>query len=612
MHSFKEGMDEFESASKAEEEEGIDSNSDKMSYLSLYSIKGDLSYTRKVIIALLIMGLLLSISILGWYFVKDDKNASPTDSDNTVSTKEFIRAKGRTLVVGDDEQIIQLRGINFNNYHWEMDASLIINSDHHSEIDFQRVANMGMNVIRFNLNYVIFEDDESPYVYKQEGWEWLNRNINWAKKYGVYLIIDMHVPQGGYQGGTEEGVALWNDIENQNRLKALWKAIAERYKNETIIVAWDLINEPTPQTQEEWKTLAQELIDEIRSVDQNHLIIVEITYSCDYCLFLVNDDNVIYDFHFYDPMGYTHQYSYFTGMGDGGKYPDPDVSVLPTDFVFADAVENPTPPLGDSDWTFYDGNLYKVTNSQIISGIPSFSCGINQGTVYFDDFVINEYDENQNFVRQIISVDVEDVEEWWNLDSIDPFISLPKWWLSWSEDGGGTSATAQIGHRGNNSLSISGVTSAYTLSNPNLIFAVKQGYHYQISGWMKGVGITDESGQITIEFGELPEGEEFVPVDKNYLEDTLLSYIEFGTTHNVPMNVGEFGLTKWCFKNNKGGLTWVSDMLELFEQNGVNFQYWDYHSDDFGLYQNIAGLPDPALANQELIDLFTEFFHSSN
>ncbi|MFQ5859074.1 MAG: right-handed parallel beta-helix repeat-containing protein, partial [Anaerolineae bacterium] len=42
-------------------------------------------------------------------------------------------------------------------------------------------------------------------------------------------------------------------------------------------------------------------------------------------------------------------------------------------------------------------------------------------------------------------------------------------------------------------------------------------------------------------------------------------------------------------------------------QYGVHFQYWDYHSDDFGLFRNTEGLPDPASANQELIDLFAEF-----
>ena len=74
------------------------------------------------------------------------------------------------------------------------------------------------------------------------------------------------------------------------------------------------------------------------------------------------------------------------------------------------------------------------------------------------------------------------------------------------------------------------------------------------------------------------------------------------------MNVGEFGLMKWCFEDDKGGLTWVGDMLEILDQYGVNSQFYDYHSGDFGVYQNGEGLPDPTSGNQGLIDLFTEFF----
>ena len=527
------------------------------------------------------------------------------ESDTPVH-KDFIKQSGCNLVVGDEQ--VHLRGINFNNYHWEKDPLLIVGSDHHSEIDFQRVAHMGMNVIRFNLSYVIFEDDDNPYVYKQTAWDWLDQNIRWAKKYGLYLIFDMHVPQGGYQGGTNEGCALWENKENQKRLKSLWRTIAERYKNESTIAAWDLINEPTPPDQHQWKVLAQELIDEIRSVDQNHLIIVEIAYIDDYSLFCVEDENVMYDFHFYHPFEYTHQYSYYVGRGDGGVYPDPDVSVLPSEFVWADEIENPKVLPGDSDWQFYQGHRYKVENPQIVSGTPTCACGINGGTVYFDDFVVREYNEDNTVVREI-RVDIEYVEEWWTLTDVNPFVSLPEWWIPWSSDGGGTHTIAEKGYAGNYSLSISNVTSQYTVSNPGLSIAVKQGYSYQISGWLKGENVTGESCYITLEFGLIPPGEKFEPVTKDNLEKHILYGVAFSLYNNVPLNVGEFGLTRYCF--DKGGLIWVQDMLNLFDKHNINFQYYDYHSEIFGVYQN-KGLPSPDFANQGLIDLFKTFFSHQN
>ena len=528
---------------------------------------------------------------------------------------EFIRRKGNQLVVGADEQPIRLRGINFTNDVDWADYTWILESEHHSEVDFQRVSDMGMNVIRFMLDYRFFEDDAFPYVYHQEGWDWLDQNLDWAKSYGVYLILDMQITQGGRQEGPDEGIALWTDVEKQNRLKALWKAIAERYKDESMIAAYDLVNEPYPPERQQWKTLAQELIDEIRSVDKNHLIIVEKCYSDeqDYILFLVNDDNVMYDFHFYYPMPYTHQYNEGS-HGDGGYYPDPDVSVVPYEFVWADAAENPRVPIGDSDWSFYEGSLYHATNPQIILGVPVFVCGKSQGTVCFDDFIMEEYDDNQGLLRRM-SVDIDCEEQEWTLPGIDPFESYPKYWLPWTANGEqGSHAVAEIGHRGDHSLSITGVTNEYSLSNSALSFAVKQHYYYKLSGWMKGIGVTDESCQMTMEFHRLPDGEDFAPFDRGYLEDVLVNWLEFGATNNVPLNVGEFGLMKYCFMDNiggfagnRGGLTWARDMLELFDQYGIHYQYLGYHLHDFGIYRNTEGLPDPASANQELIDLFTEF-----
>ena len=63
-------------------------------------------------------------------------------------------------------------------------------------------------------------------------------SIAWAKKYNVRLILNMHVPQGGYQS-QGDGLALWQNLNNQNRLIALWTEIARRYANEDAIIGYN-------------------------------------------------------------------------------------------------------------------------------------------------------------------------------------------------------------------------------------------------------------------------------------------------------------------------------------------------------------------------------------
>jgi aryl-phospho-beta-D-glucosidase BglC (GH1 family) len=264
-----------------------------------------------------------------------------------VNPADFVRRRGNELVVGGNVQPLYLRGVNFAGYfmiaedgEWytegverrfpspDSDVPVALHEvwkNWFKERHFAVVAETGFNVIRVPLTYRIFEDNSAPGRYKQEGWDFLDKYIAWAKQYKVYLLLDMHIAQGGYQP-SEAGKKLWNDSNLQLRYRSLWKAIAGRYANETIIAGYDLLNEPHPASSatdgdgdnKQWKTLAQQVIDDIRSVDRNHLIVVEaVNWIDDGTIsdwspevlenfqFMVNDDNVMYDFHFYFPFDYV-------------------------------------------------------------------------------------------------------------------------------------------------------------------------------------------------------------------------------------------------------------------------------------------------------------------
>ena len=101
------------------------------------------------------------------------------------SAQDFITRNGNKLYQGKTGPEMHLRGICFGNWVWADDPLPVT---HHNEQDYKRVKEMGMNAIRFYMNYLTFEDDANPYQYKESGWKWIDQNIAWAKKYGVYLI----------------------------------------------------------------------------------------------------------------------------------------------------------------------------------------------------------------------------------------------------------------------------------------------------------------------------------------------------------------------------------------------------------------------------------------
>ena len=524
---------------------------------------------------------------------------------------EFIRREGNILVVGEDAEVIWLRGINFTGfiyYMWESRWPEIINYEDHAEIDFERVSAMGMNVVRLCLYARMFEDDDAPYTYKQEGWDYLDENIAWAKKYGVYLILDMHIPPGEFPDGeipAGEEVLDWDDPEKSSRLIALWAAIADRYKDETFVAGYDLLNEPHIEPTI-YQSLLQGVIDGIRTVDPNHLIIVEPSYLGSGHS-LVSDENVMYDFHFYTPLEYTYQNAPWGYFPEVGSYPDDNVLQFPADLTWHDSsFGNPSAPAGNSDWAFYEGELYQVSDPEIIAGEPILLSENNQGTIYFDDLVVKEYDENGVFVRDIWSMNITSYTH----------VSETGWgtwaeWCYWPDDGSvAFELSTTEGRNDNASLLIAGMADYANWYNHSLRFQARQGYYYQLSGWMKGAGISEGANcQLRTNFESSPSGGEVVGLNKEYLEYELLSELAFGTENNVPMFVGEFGIYKDNFSNNRGGLDWVNDMLELLVQHDVHFTFFAYHDGPLGIYTNPEGLPDPAYANQELIDLFTEFLN---
>src|ERR1041384_2008966 len=118
----------------------------------------------------------------------------------------FLRASGTRIVDGDGNPVF-LKGVSFGNEVW---ANMALPHDH-AEIDFERRADMGANSTRFLLNHVTFEDDAAPYVYKDAGWAWIDENVGWGKAHGIRLILNMHLPEGGFQsdgnGGAPSGDA---------------------------------------------------------------------------------------------------------------------------------------------------------------------------------------------------------------------------------------------------------------------------------------------------------------------------------------------------------------------------------------------------------------------
>lgn len=184
-----------------------------------------------------------------------------------------------------------------------------------TEKDVAALKKWGFNSIRLPMHYNLFtlpvekEPIEGQNTWLKTGFRLTDNLLSWCKKYKIYLILDLHAAPGGQ--GNDRPIAdvdtlkpsLWASEANQKKTVALWKKLAEKYKNEEWIGGYDLINETNYKLEGNiaLKKLFSDIINEIRIVDRKHIIFIEGNqFANDYTgLTPPWDSNMIYSFHKY-------------------------------------------------------------------------------------------------------------------------------------------------------------------------------------------------------------------------------------------------------------------------------------------------------------------------
>lgn len=202
------------------------------------------------------------------------------------------------------------------NYYMEDEASVFWDRYFKtwiSDRDFTLIKNHGYDSVRLPLNYRMLmqeNDKDNTVVLKEYGFDMIDYTIEQCEKNDLYVIIDMHGAPGGQTGANiddskDDYPHLYENRIYQEQLITLWKEIASRYKDNETVIMLDLLNEPIPKNfnhlNKYLEPLHEELIEEIRKIDTNHIISVEgCNWATDFSTFTKKyDDNIIIHFHKY-------------------------------------------------------------------------------------------------------------------------------------------------------------------------------------------------------------------------------------------------------------------------------------------------------------------------
>jgi len=189
--------------------------------------------------------------------------------------------------------------------------------DHYiTELDVQRIADLGLNLIRVPVWYEALETDSvGDNGYKLENWQRLHELAGWARKHGVYLMLDLHGAPGGqstsWHQGLEDGGVLWQHPECIDKTVRLWKALASYFADDPHIAVLDLLNEPMSAPDASYRDVHDQIYQAIREVDDRHIVMIEDAYRSPQRLTSPREmgwDNAMFSIHLYPGGGSANDY----------------------------------------------------------------------------------------------------------------------------------------------------------------------------------------------------------------------------------------------------------------------------------------------------------------
>jgi len=189
-----------------------------------------------------------------------------------------------------------------------LDFYALYQQNYVQEADIKALKEWGYDHIRLPFHYKVFYDPDSD-QFLEEGFSLLDDFIGWCKKYDLMIILGMHATPGAQNHlniSDSDGTArLWTVPDPyQIQILKIWEEFAARYKDETQIIGFDLVNEPVLPDEYNvalFRKFYVDLIKSIRKIDRNHIMFVEGNwFAKDFtALTPPMDDNMVYTFHKY-------------------------------------------------------------------------------------------------------------------------------------------------------------------------------------------------------------------------------------------------------------------------------------------------------------------------
>jgi endoglucanase len=190
------------------------------------------------------------------------------------------------------------------NVDGDLDMPLGGNSDWPTitNADFARIKAAGFVSIRLPVRWAVHAGSTAPYTIDPKFIASVKTQIDQARANGLNVLVDLHYFD---QAATDP-------VGQTPRLTALWKQIGTALASYPSANVWfELMNEPNTITPDQLAALLKPALAAVRATNPTRPVIIGGTKWSEVealdTLILPDDPYVVPEFHFYNPMQFTHQ-----------------------------------------------------------------------------------------------------------------------------------------------------------------------------------------------------------------------------------------------------------------------------------------------------------------
>nr|MCR4789138.1 cellulase family glycosylhydrolase [Lachnospiraceae bacterium] len=256
-----------------------------------------------------------------------------------------IKREHREIYSKEDIMFSLKKGVNLGGWMSQCDYSKDRLDNFIKEEDFAVIASWGVDHVRLPVDYNVIQNDDMSINF--EGFDRIARAISLAEKNNLKLVIDLHKTPG-YSFDKDEGEAGFFENEKlQEQFYLLWEHFAKLFGSKPDTVYFELLNEVTNKEYiDPWNRIWKTCVKRIRAIAPDTPILVGSYYhnavSTVKFLDKPEEKNVIYNFHCYEPLKFTHQGAHWVDVLDQNarvSFAESGATVEYFEEMFADAIQ---------------------------------------------------------------------------------------------------------------------------------------------------------------------------------------------------------------------------------------------------------------------------------